>query len=161
MQLTGAGSLSVEQWHEIAEQGADIPVRITVNGVSMLPLIRRDRDYVTVVPLKRKPVVGDIVLFTNDGARYVLHRVWAVDDGRTMTWGDNCVNPDGWIPSENVLGLAVKLERDDETIMLDTDSARREGIRNAEKTHRKIKVRKAVVKFIPRPVKKIIKSIVR
>ena len=55
-------SLSIPEWHRMAMEGAAPPVRILLNGGSMFPLIRWNRDYVTIAPLKEPPVIGDIVL---------------------------------------------------------------------------------------------------
>ena len=101
----------------MAVNGEAPPVRIMLNGGSMHPLIRWNRDYVTVVPLQNEPVAGDIVLFS-DGIpeRYVVHRVWKVKDGKVLTWGDNCTAPDGWIPLEAVWGKIGLIERGKRTI---------------------------------------------
>ena len=93
-------SISLQQWHQLAQQGAYLPVRIQVNGTSMYPLLRRNRDYVTIHPLNGLPRQGDIVLFSDPDreARYVLHRVWRVEKDTVLTWGDNCRCADGLIP---------------------------------------------------------------
>lgn len=105
--------LSVVQWHEMVLGGADISVRFKVNGTSMRPLIRKDRDIVTVVPLRRKPRVGDIVLFIRpgSGAPYVLHRIWKIEGERVCTFGDGCFRPDPWMPVSHIWGFAVSIER--------------------------------------------------
>ena len=96
----------------MAMNGEVLPVRIMLNGGSMHPLIRWNRDYVTVVPLQKEPLIGDIVLFSDRNMeRYVVHRVWEVKDGRVLTWGDNCPAPDGWIPLEAVWGKIELIER--------------------------------------------------
>ncbi|MBQ0059556.1 MAG: hypothetical protein KBS83_06330, partial [Lachnospiraceae bacterium] len=56
-------NISIEEWTAMAAQGIDIPVRIQLHGYSMQPLIRRMRDYVTIVPVDREMMVGDVVLF--------------------------------------------------------------------------------------------------
>ena len=105
-------SLSIPEWHNMALKGIAPPVRILLNGGSMFPLIRWNKDYVTIVPLKEAPDVGDIVLFTGpDNDKYVMHRVWEVKDGMVLTWGDNCPNPDGWFPLEYVWGKTILIER--------------------------------------------------
>lgn len=105
-------SLSVPEWHALAQEGICLPVCIPINGRSMLPLIRRNRDIVTVLPLEGTPAVGDIVLFSDPARhRFVLHRVWRVEDGRVLTWGDNCDRPDGWQPLDAVWGKAAQIER--------------------------------------------------
>ena len=104
--------ITIPEWHEWAKQGAEVPMRITINGVSMYPLIRRNRDMVTIIPLDHVPVPGEIVMFARPQLnRYVLHRVWQVCEGRVLTWGDNCDKPDGWIPREMIWGQAIRVER--------------------------------------------------
>ena len=56
-------SISIPEWHRLAEKGMALPVRIQLNGGSMSPLIRMNCDYVTVGPLNETPATGDIVLF--------------------------------------------------------------------------------------------------
>ena len=120
-------SLPIDQWHEMGQAGAMIPVTITLAGDSMRPLIRRDRDRVTIVPMNREPMIGDIVLFQGGPDRYVVHRVYRLRDGWVQTLGDNCWNPDPWIPENQVLGLVVKYARDGRGHRLDTPQARAWG----------------------------------
>lgn len=104
--------LSIPEWHELAQNGTKIPVRILLNGWSMEPLIRMNKDYVTIVPLDTTPQIGDIVMFEDqNGERFITHRVWNLDDQRVLTWGDNCLNPDGWLPAGCVWGKIVLIER--------------------------------------------------
>lgn len=78
--------LSVQEWHALTQQGAHIPVRIQVNGISMQPLVRKGRDYVTILPLEHAPKRGDIVLFSDPvRERYVLHRAWTVEETQVKT----------------------------------------------------------------------------
>ena len=105
-------SLSISDWHLLAQNGTKIPVRITLNGWSMEPLIRMDKDHVTVVPLDKMPTIGDIVMFEDQNMkRYITHRVWDLNDQKVLTWGDNCLYPDGWLPLNCVLGKIVRIER--------------------------------------------------
>ncbi len=105
-------SLAIPEWHRMAMEGTAPPVRIPLNGNSMFPLIRWNKDYVTIVPLDRELTLGDIVLIAEPGTgRYVMHRVWELRDGQVLTWGDHCVEPDGWVPAEAIWGRAVLIER--------------------------------------------------
>ena len=105
-------SYSIPEWHQLALEGLAPPVRLQLNGTSMFPLIRLKRDFVTVVQTEGIPVRGDIVLFSDpEKARFVVHRVWKVKDGKVLTWGDNCPNPDSWLPIESVWGKIVLIER--------------------------------------------------
>ena len=105
-------TLSIPEWHALAEEGTALPVRITLMGSSMFPLVRFNKDYVTIMPVTEKPQPGDIVLFP-DHVRdlYVVHRVWRIEDGRVQTWGDNCPGPDEWVPLDDVWGKTVLIER--------------------------------------------------
>ena len=106
-------NLSVAEWHKMAQDGNCLPMRIQVSGISMFPLLRNHRDYVTILPIQETPRQGDIILFSDPHRekRYVLHRVWQVGTEAVLSWGDNCSEPDGWIPFPNVLGKAVLIER--------------------------------------------------
>ena len=105
-------TFSVPEWHRLAQDGTKIPVRIPLSGWSMEPLIRMNKDIVTSIPLEEIPQIGDIVLFADQKqGRYVVHRVWSLNDGKILTWGDNCPAPDNWLPLEDVWGKAVLIER--------------------------------------------------
>ena len=106
-------ALSVAQWHGMAQSGIILLVRTLVNGVSMWPLIRRNRDIVTVMPLQRMPQIGEIVLFPSPTRRgiYVIHRVWHIDGQRIQTLGDNCAYPDQWQDSQRIWGIVTDIER--------------------------------------------------
>ena len=105
-------SLAIPEWHQMALEGNAPPVRIPLNGNSMFPLIRWNKDYVTIIPLDRELLLGDIVLIAEPNTgRYVMHRVWEIQDGQVMTWGDNCVKSDGWIPMDSIWGRAIMIER--------------------------------------------------
>lgn len=119
--------LSVRKWHELAKAGASIPMRTMLDGISMYPLVRRNRDYVTIIFIHRELMIGDIVLFVDIRGKYVVHRVYQIEADRVQTWGDNCDNPDAWMPYSDVLGLAVRLERGEKTYSLDTPASRRFG----------------------------------
>ena len=111
-------------------------MRILICGNSMYPLIRVRRDYVTILPLKRTPLRGDVVLFSDPHReRYVLHRVWRIEESRILTWGDHCAHPDAWIPMDCIWGIAVKVERGKISLNPDSDVARRIGLAFAAAYH--------------------------
>ena len=121
---TRVKSLPIEQWHALGLEGNMLPVTIYLEGDSMRPLIRRGRDKVTILPLSRALMKGDIVLFRGGPERYVVHRVWKMRGNMVRTLGDNCYNPDPWMPLEDVWGLVVKMERDGRTFLLDSPASR-------------------------------------
>lgn len=104
--------ITIPEWHQMAIEGNAPPMRIPIHGNSMFPLIRMDRDYVTIQPLKDMPKIGDIVLYDDPQRdRYVLHRVWKIHKKSILTWGDNCYYTDGWRPLDDIWGKAVLIER--------------------------------------------------
>ena len=125
-QETKTRSIPMEQWCALAREGAAPPVTICLEGDSMRPLIRRGKDPVTIVPLRRELMKGDVVLFRL-GERYVVHRVWQLKNGLVRTFGDNCWNPEPWFPEEQVLGQVVRYARGGRTHRLDTPAARAWG----------------------------------
>ena len=119
-------TLSIQDWHQMAADESAPPVRITLSGYSMNPLIRRNRDYVTVKPAEGEFEVGDIVLFCEPKTnRYVIHRVWNLEGDNVLTWGDNCLKPDGWITKKDVWGKVVLIERGKRVIHPDPQKGKR------------------------------------
>ena len=131
--------LSVEEWCRLAQEGIEIPMTITLRGASMEPMIRYMRDPVTIIPVHRQLIPGDVVMFLRADGAHVVHRLYRIlDDGKkAQTWGDNCEGPDQVIPMDSSLGLAVSYERDGVTHMLDTDEQRQNGLRWIESRYRR------------------------
>lgn len=130
-------SLSIPEWRQMAIEGEAPPTRILLNGGSMSPLIRWNKDYVTIISLDRSLVCGDIVLVAEpDTGRYVVHRVWKIENGQIMTWGDSCRNPDRWVPMDAVWGRVVLIERGKREIRTDP----KKGMRWARFWHQAGKV---------------------
>ena len=112
--------LSIPEWHQMALTGTMLPVRIMIGGSSMEPVIRCNKDYVNIIPASDNFSVGDIVLISDPRKeRYFVHRVWDIKNDQVLTWGDNCIGPDGWIPSEYVWGKVVLIERNGRKIIPD------------------------------------------
>jgi len=109
--------ISVEKWiemsSELIEDKRSLPVRFKVNGESMRPFIRKNKDTVTVIPLFDEPQVGDIVLFRAKrlGGDYVLHRVYQINGEKIRTFGDGCLTPDEWLSRDAFIGIAVTIQR--------------------------------------------------
>ncbi len=126
--ITAEGrQISIAQWHALVQRGTVLPMCISLEGDSMRPLIRRNRDQIFFVPLTRPLKLGDVVLFEEPLGRYVAHRVQRITDRYVQTLGDHCWNPDPWIPPADVLGVAVMVERDGLRIPLDRPLARALG----------------------------------
>ena len=121
--------VSLEKWRELGRNGAVIPMKIPLHGTSMWPFIRSEKDIVTIIPLVRNPMVGDIVLFRGSRGKNVVHRVYKVFPDGIQTWGDNCQRPDLPRKCEEIYGLIVSVERNGQTYQIDTAKQRAYGIR--------------------------------
>lgn len=117
-------TIEIAEWCALAKDGSAPPVTICLEGSSMMPLIRRGKDPVTIAPLLHPVRIGDVVLLTTGAGRYVVHRVWKINGKKIRTLGDNCVNPDPWITQDCVLGQAILYSRSNVRHRLDTTAAR-------------------------------------
>ena len=124
MQEINTQTLSVSQWYTMAQEGISVPVTIRLAGYSMQPLLRKDRDPVTVMPVYRPPKIGDIVMFLRADGVYVMHRVSALENEMVITIGDNCIHPDHPMHRSMVLGLAVRAQRGPLKLNLDCPGSR-------------------------------------
>lgn len=122
-------TLTIDEWVGLTRSGATCQVKTLLHGESMRPLIRKDQDPVTIIPVMRELMVGDVVLFT-DGKRYVVHRLYRIDkaQGMVQTWGDGCFRPDSPVRIENVFGIVSDYTRDGKIYILDSEDGRRKGI---------------------------------
>ena len=105
----------------LAEHG-ELTYRIV--GVSMNPLLRQDRDLITVLrsDLAKKDENGrfhnhEVVLYQrhSDGA-YVLHRIVEVREKDYVILGDNCEKREYGITDEDILGVMTSFVRDGKTV---------------------------------------------
>lgn len=120
-------NISVERWHALAREGIDLPMTIPLNGSSMQPLIRRNIDTVTILPLRRPVKSGDIVLFADPRGRYVVHRVCKRKSDLVITIGDHCQKPDPPLSENQVWGLVTNVHRNSRNIPVNTPIARSLG----------------------------------
>ena len=87
----------------------------TNKGVSMMPLLRQDRDLMVIEkkgPERCKKY--DVVLFKR-GQKYVLHRILKVRDRDYWIVGDHCREGES-VKDEQILGVLKQVVRDGRTI---------------------------------------------
>ena len=93
----------------------------TNKGVSMMPLLRQNRDIMLIEKKGNSRCKKlDAVLFRRPGrsgtGAYVMHRVRRVNpDGTYWIVGDNCISGET-VAEENVLGILTGVVRDGKTI---------------------------------------------
>lgn len=85
-------------------------------GVSMLPLLRENRDVMVIEKRVGAPRKLQAVLFRRDGVkgrgRYVVHRIVKTKkDGQYFIAGDNCTEGE-WVKKDNILGVLTAVIRD-------------------------------------------------
>jgi len=100
--------------------------RMRAPGFSMHPFIR-NRDIITISPLPpESPIPGDIVAFVRpDTGKLVVHRVVKRTKDLSLIKGDNCSDPDGFIPRTCLLGIVTRVERNGRYVMAGLPYGRR------------------------------------
>ena len=91
-------------------------------GVSMLPMLRQNRDVVVIERPQGRLKKRDVALYRR-GKNYVLHRVIRVCDGGYLTRGDNTYALET-VPEEDVLGVLTKFKRDGREISVHSTAYR-------------------------------------
>ena len=96
---------------QVIDEGGVFPV--TVNGSSMLPLLRHGLDTVYFSSLEgRKIRRGDIVLFERTDGYFVMHRVYKVQkDGTYSFVGDNQVAIEHGVTYDRLRAYVPYVER--------------------------------------------------
>lgn len=82
----------------------------TVNGTSMLPILKEGRDTVTVRKKEDRLKKYDIALYRTKNIPYVLHRVVRVENDGYIMLGDNCTEKEK-IPEGDVIGTVTEILR--------------------------------------------------
>ncbi len=93
----------------VLEAGGEL--RLAVNGTSMRPLLRAG-DYLVIQPFDAPPRVGEVVVYSRGGQLWA-HRLLARsrDGNYLLTKGDARGRPDSPLLPQDLIGLAVAMER--------------------------------------------------
>ena len=84
-----------------------------ISGVSMLPMLRQEKDLVTLRRYDGKGLKKyDVAMYDRGGPRrYVLHRVVEVGDGSYTFLGDNCITKEINIPESAIVAVLDSFTR--------------------------------------------------
>ena len=94
-------------------------VKFKPKGISMLPMLRQDRDTVTLSPITDKLKKYDVVLYRRDNGKYVLHRI--VKTGKTYTMmGDNQFVKEHGIRIDQIIAVVTAFTRDQKEYAMDS-----------------------------------------
>ena len=75
-----------------AELGARGIIIHTNKGVSMMPLLREDRDVMIIERVTGRLKKYDVPLYKRPNGQYVLHRILKVREKDYVICGDHCVD---------------------------------------------------------------------
>ena len=85
-------------------------------GVSMMPLLRQNRDVMIIERVEGRLKKYDAPLYKRKNGQYVLHRVLKVREHDYVICGDNCVQKEYGITDDQILGVLTGVIRDGKTI---------------------------------------------
>ncbi len=96
---------------------------IPVAGVSMLPLLVENRDYIILKKCDLPLEVGDVPLYQRDNGQLVLHRIIEKKaDGEYIMSGDNQFLLEGNIYDKNIIAVAKAFIIDGKEVDVSTDT---------------------------------------
>lgn len=84
---------------------------VTIDGISMRPMLKGRRDVVVVQKTDRRLERYEVALYRRSSGRYVLHRVIGVRNGGYHIRGDNCLRVEKDIADHQVLGVMTGFYR--------------------------------------------------
>ena len=83
----------------------------TTVGVSMMPLIKQDRDISIISKPEGRLKKFDVAMYKRPNGQYVLHRVVKVLEDGYIILGDNCISKEYNIKDSQILGVLTSLNR--------------------------------------------------
>lgn len=87
-------------------------ITYTCRGVSMLPLLRQQKDLFIITKRQSRCKKYDVALYKRADGAYVLHRIIKVLPDGYVFLGDNCLNKEYGITDQDVLGVMTSFVRD-------------------------------------------------
>lgn len=89
----------------------------TVNGTSMLPMLRNRKDTVIIRPETDKLKKYDVVLYRKENM-YVLHRIVKVMPDGYIICGDNCTNLERDVTNRQIIGKMEEFYRGERQVFM-------------------------------------------
>lgn len=94
---------------------------IPITGTSMLPLLVKGRDTVTIKKCETTLKKGDLPLYRRQDGSFVLHRVVSVDaDGTYTMCGDNQFLKEKGVAHTAIIGVVTAITRNGKTFSVDS-----------------------------------------
>lgn len=102
------------KYEEYLEEHGELTYKF--RGVSMLPLLRQEKDFITVLKKTDKRCSKyDVVLYRRPPGQYVLHRIVEVRESDYVILGDNCLNKEYGITDDDIIGVMSEYIRNGRT----------------------------------------------
>ena len=98
---------------ELEEKGT---ILHTNKGVSMMPLLRQNKDVMIISRVEGRLKKYDAPLYKRPNGDYVVHRVLRVDKDSYVICGDNCFRREYGIKEEQIKGVLTGIIRNGKTI---------------------------------------------
>ena len=88
----------------------------TNKGVSMMPLLRQNRDVMIISKVDGRLKKYDAPLYKRPNGDYVVHRILRVDKDSYVICGDNCFRREYGITDDQIKGVLTGVIRNGKTI---------------------------------------------
>ena len=88
-------------------------------GVSMMPLLRQNRDVMIIERKTGRLKKYDCPLYKRADGKYVLHRILKVRENDYVICGDHCTKKEYGITDEDIIGVLTGVIRDGKVIKTD------------------------------------------
>ena len=88
-------------------------------GVSMMPLLRQNRDVMIIERPSGRLKKYDCPLYKRADGKYVLHRILKVRENDYVICGDHCTKKEYGITDDNIIGVLTGVIRDGKVIKSD------------------------------------------
>ncbi len=80
-------------------------------GVSMRPMLKQNRDLVTIRPVSGRLKKYDVPLYRKQGGGYLLHRIIAVTENGYVIRGDNTYKKELDVTDNDIVGVLTAFKR--------------------------------------------------
>ncbi len=111
-------SLRLEDMLSVIEEKLKNGASVTFgpHGISMLPLIRQDKDSVVIEAVKEPLKKGDVIFYRRPDGQFVLHRIVGEDSRGYVLCGDNQIVKEYGVTDNHIIGIMTALVRDGKTV---------------------------------------------
>lgn len=101
------------EYVELLKSGAELP--LTVSGSSMIPFLAPGRDSVLLRGIDRELKRGDIVFYRRADGRYILHRLYRIENDSLWFVGDAQDEIEGPLNRDCAFAYVVSAQRKNKT----------------------------------------------